>query len=768
VAGVLIVLVLSQFRRYTLATRTLLAFLFLALTPLAIVSWVNDQQARADLRASAQQALYATASQTAGQLDAFLNTTRSAVGIASRSALLRDFLSLPSEQRDGSPLKERVHTWLSSLTVLALPGTQAADTQVVQSFFLLDTQGNLAATTAPLTGPQYEFSRTDIFILPLTSRRDYISPVKFSTTGTSHIYFASPVPGQRNAPAGILIAQVNAAWLQRIVSEASTTPGAGSRIFAALFDENTLRLTDAAAERTNANRFAQLPETNTLTALEAGSRLPRLEIADLNGNLPDLAGAVRQAQSGSMRQPVYFTGIVHQAPEPEPQHLTAMVPVRSLPWVVMAAQPESVALAPASVQTRNIVLAGLLIALAVAGLAALATRTLTGPLSALTQAAERVAAGDLSARAETTATDEIGTLTRTFNTMTGQLQETLTTLEERVAERTAQLQATADISRATAGVRNLPELLDLAVEMIRARFGFYHASVFLIDEAQEYAVLHESTGEIGAQLKAAGHRLAIGSRSLVGWVTQNRKLRVARDVADDPFHFKNPLLPETRSELCMPLMVGDRLLGVLDVQSRAVDAFGEEALRALQVLADQLSIAIENAESFERTQAALAEARTRYEQAITTEWRDVVGAKERELVYDLEPGGAVSAAPIKIPLRLRDRTIGVIELHGRPGGDRLAEEEQSMITALAAQLSTALESSVLVQESQQRGRRERLITEITDELRSTLNPAFILQSGIRQLGRALGATEVVVKLQPGQPQPVEQPRGSRPPAGGAG
>jgi GAF domain-containing protein/HAMP domain-containing protein len=402
-------------------------------------------------------------------------------------------------------------------------------------------------------------------------------------------------------------------------------------------------------------------------------------------------------------------------------------------------------------------LLSLMFAVGVAGISLLATRSLARPIGQVTRAAERVSAGDLSARAATLSTDEIGQLAGTFNTMTAQLQQTLNELEQRVSERTAQLQATADISRATAGVRDLDELLELAVELIRGRFGFYHASVFLIDEAGEYAVLRESTGEIGAQLKARGHRLAVGSRSLVGWVTQNHQLRVARDVAGDPFHFKNPLLPETRSELSLPLLVGGRLLGALDVQSRELDAFTDTDIQALQVLADQLSIAIENALLFRQTQSALAEARALYQQTLDANWRDVLATQARELVFDLEPGGAVSAHPVEIPLRLRDRVIGSIALHGRPGDAPLSPEEAAVLETVAAQLATALESAALIQESQSRSQRDRLITAITDEMRASLNPAAILQNSIRQLGRVLGATEVTVRLNPAPPDPGRAP-----------
>ncbi len=163
------------------------------------------------------------------------------------------------------------------------------------------------------------------------------------------------------------------------------------------------------------------------------------------------------------------------------------------------------------------------------------------------------------------------------------------------------------MSRSIISIFNVDELLRKAVDLIRDRFGFYHVGIFLMDEAGEWAVLREATGEAGAQMKAQGHRLQVGETSMVGWTALHRRPRIALDVGEDAVHFANPLLPYTRSEMTLPLMVGGRLLGVLDVQSTEEAAFDEDDIRTLQSMADQLSIAIENARRLSET-AALLEA----------------------------------------------------------------------------------------------------------------------------------------------------------------
>jgi PAS domain S-box-containing protein len=173
---------------------------------------------------------------------------------------------------------------------------------------------------------------------------------------------------------------------------------------------------------------------------------------------------------------------------------------------------------------------------------------------------------------------------------------------QETAQRRAQLLAAAgDVARAMTASLNREELLATVVNLIRDRFGFYHASVFTVEPGSQVAVLRESTGAAGAALKARRHQLAIGSRSLVGAATASRRPVVTQDVASDPNHYKNPLLPETRAEAVLPLLVGDTVVGALDVQSDRPYVFGEEDVAILVTIADQLAVALQNARLFDQT-----------------------------------------------------------------------------------------------------------------------------------------------------------------------
>jgi GAF domain-containing protein len=175
--------------------------------------------------------------------------------------------------------------------------------------------------------------------------------------------------------------------------------------------------------------------------------------------------------------------------------------------------------------------------------------------------------------------------------------------------RAIQLQTVAEISRETSSTLDRGELLTNALQLIQDRFNFYHASIFIIDNTGEYAVVEESTGEAGKQMKAEGHRLKVGSQSIIGYVTENKEPLVVNDVTQDPTHRFNPLLPDTRAELGIPITVGEELIGALDVQSTQPYAFSAEEIEILQILSDQLAIAINNAELFTETQEHLAQHR---------------------------------------------------------------------------------------------------------------------------------------------------------------
>ena len=171
------------------------------------------------------------------------------------------------------------------------------------------------------------------------------------------------------------------------------------------------------------------------------------------------------------------------------------------------------------------------------------------------------------------------------------------------------LQAAAEIARDISGALNLDELLRRAVNLIHERFDFYHAAIFLVDSSNSNAIIREATGEAGVQMKRDGHKLAVGSKSIVGFVAGQGEPLVVNDTTKDATHLPNPLLPDTRAEAAIPLKIGERILGALDVQSTNPYSFNPADINILQTLADQLAIAVSNTELFAETQEHLSQHR---------------------------------------------------------------------------------------------------------------------------------------------------------------
>lgn len=226
-----------------------------------------------------------------------------------------------------------------------------------------------------------------------------------------------------------------------------------------------------------------------------------------------------------------------------------------------------------------------------------------------------------------------------------------------------QFETAAEIARDISSSLNLDELLQKAVDLIRTRFNFYHASVFLKDLPGEFVVIREATGEAGAQLKRSGHKLAIGSKSVVGFVAGGGESLVVNDTTREITYYANPLLPYTRSEAAIPLKVGERIVGVLDVQSNLLYAFNEDNLRTLQILADQLAIAVVNSELFAETQEHLAQHRLLHHITTTA----ASGTTLDEALQSAVNGLQVTLGGDRVAILLADREKKMLEVKAAVG-----------------------------------------------------------------------------------------------------
>ncbi len=370
--------------------------------------------------------------------------------------------------------------------------------------------------------------------------------------------------------------------------------------------------------------------------------------------------------------------------------------------------------------------------------------SVSSPMRELIDVFNRVEKGDFKARARVTASDELGELSIYFNRMLTRIEELQQNLEKRVEDQTEKLRASNEVGRIASTILNPDDLISQVVNLIAKTFDYYYVAVFLVTGNERWAELVDATGSAGEILKARRHRLQVGGSSMVGNAIASKQAQVAMDVGETAVRFNNPLLPNTRSELALPLMVGDRVIGALDVQSVREADFRADDIATLQNLASQVAISIENARLFREMDNALSELRQSNRQYISSVWEEKLQASKLEYsVKSPAIPGAEEIKDIAVNLNLRDQPIGYIHLQTN---EEWSQEDQAWVESLATQVAISLENARLVEESNQSALRERLSASIIQKLWSTPSIDGILQTAVRELGRALEASEATIEL----------------------
>jgi GAF domain-containing protein/HAMP domain-containing protein len=395
---------------------------------------------------------------------------------------------------------------------------------------------------------------------------------------------------------------------------------------------------------------------------------------------------------------------------------------------------------------------------------------ITPPLGRLRKATQALAMGNFNEPVpDARRDDEIGALATSFVMMRDQVQSLIGDLQTRLEARLRDIDTTQEISRFAAMQSDVQSLLDRVVTLITQRFpNIYHAQIFLLDSERKTAVLRASTGAAGQELLERGHRLTVGSVSVIGQTTEQRRLVVARDTAYSPMHRKNELLPDTRAELAIPLFFGDNLIGVLDLQSKERDAFTPEQINVLQTVANQVAVAIQTAHLYEESVQRLERIEQTNRAATLRAWQDYMrDQRVREMssqagihvesdlsllrrtalttgqpaIGETTPRATI---PVAVPIQIGGQTIGSVEWEV-PASD-FGENKLELARELARRLALSLDNARLFQESRRAAERERLVNNIAARLTAQTDVNEILQTAVREVGQALQSPQVSIRL----------------------
>ncbi len=758
----------------TLRVKLVVGALALVIIPLTIIAIIFNQFLQNSIQQQSNQLLRVAGAQTATSLDNFFVTNLDTIKDASLQPFMLEYLDLPPGERIGSVQESQINSTFITL--------KTSKKTYAPSYALLDRYGRNLYDTEPALVGLHEGSKV-FFLEARSAGTSYISPVDFvADISDSYIYFLQPIYREGTSIAGFVRIRYDAHVLQYLVSLNNGL--AGTRSYPVLLDENGLRLADGYVVNAVYRTVLELTPTQ-FENLQRDFRLPEyLNPTTILALQPDFANIVEQNINEG-----FFTTNTNYAGNVIPQY-GIVTTMKNQPWRVIYLQDQSPILNSLKAQNQQTIVIAAIIASIVALLLTVVANLFTGPIFQMTETAQKISAGDFNLQVSIGSTDEIGILGGAFNSMTTQLKEFIGTLENRVKERTSQLakqndelqyrsrqlQTVADVARGIVSTRDLPTLLNTITTLISRRFAFYHVGIFLVDEKNEYAVLRAANSEGGQRMLARQHKLAVGQVGIVGHVTSRGEPRIATDVGQDAVYFNNPDLPDTKSEMALPLAVEGRIIGALDVQSKQSDAFTEEDVNLFSTLADQVAIAINNQQLYADTAKALEESERVHRQYLWQEWtRESSEVKTQSYKYTvdgLEPiteefpeiktvlqtarpvlrmlkpeGGKSARSVMAVPILLRGESIGAFHLQVSDKPDfEWSESDLNTVKSVADQVALTLENTRLFENTIKRANRERRVLEITSKLRSTNDSQNMLKIALEELSASLGANKAQIVL----------------------
>lgn len=334
-------------------------------------------------------------------------------------------------------------------------------------------------------------------------------------------------------------------------------------------------------------------------------------------------------------------------------------------------------------------------------------------------------------------------------------------LEKRIGERTQELErktnllnAASIVTHQTATLQDLDRLLNRTASLISEQFACYHVGVYLVNQREDYVTLQATSSKEGKKLLEQGYRLRIGAEGIIGYVAAEKKPRISLDVEKDIVLFNSPELAETRSELALPLIAHNRIVGVLDLQSTEVSMFSYDEIEIFQSMADQIAIAIENTRLLYENQLVISQLEIISNEHTRQNWKSKIAGQKQIVQYtatgihQAEKSSTKGKNILDIPVMLRGQKIGSITLQRKAEFQKWTAQEESIASEVATQTALALENVRLIESTRERVNREQVISNISNRVRETLDLDIVLRTCAREIQRTLNLQEAEVRLLP--------------------
>ncbi|MFN8453502.1 MAG: GAF domain-containing protein [Anaerolineae bacterium] len=711
----------------------ILFFVLLAILPITVTITFNLIQASRQATEQVENQLQSIAELKRGQIVRWLEASQGMLTLfladENRAEQFANYLVSASFQEED--ITQNSLSKVLSKAVQAQP--------LFEEFFVYNTQGEIVATSNP-TQLGKIVTRQPYFSHSLEGQ--YIQPPYYALgTADLAMLITQPLVDPKGQVVGVLAGRLNLTTLGQIMMDRTGLSSSGETYLVSLESHYLV----------------------TPSHFEKDGYIPTQAYYSQGINLA-LAG-----EDG--------VGIYPGYREPPVEVIGAYRWLPQLQVGLLAEVEQAEALAPYT-QARN-VSAGiaLVAAMAAAGFGLYSATRIAKPISVLTQVAARISGGDLQQRAEIVERNEIGVLATAFNTMTTQLRDLISSLEDRVAARTERLEIVAGLGERLNVILNVEELLAEVVNQIKDKFDYYHAHIYLFDDAGQNLVVAEGVGEAGAEMKAKRHSIPLTAQtSLVARAARSGEIVRVDNVREAADWLPNPLLPDTHSEMALPIVLEGQVVGVLDVQSDKIAGLDEGDANLLRSLANQVAVGIRNARQFAQVETALAEARAAHARYLEQAWDKtkmiaqqgqfhftrpdapalgqaaLAEAKQQALAQNQAAIITVNSSEdshvqsIVAPVALRDVTVGALQLHPGQGERAWTEDDLVIVEAVSEELAQMAENLRLFDETRRRASEEQTIREISEKMRAATSLEQLIKVTAHELGERLSAGHALVEL----------------------